>query len=405
MIGQSAYTGASLDASGDWLVAGAPRAKVGDASQAGKVFVWKKPAEGWHKLSPPPTGPEPWPGIMPVATLTASNPVAMDRFGQGTSIFDDAIGAAAPGAAVDANAVQGKAYVFREPSGGWSGEIDKEATQFAASDGAAEDRLGWYYPSGSVQESGQGVALTPEALIATAPERGKPTYVFEFKPRLTVATGGGGSGTVSGGAISCPGICESSEWLGDSVTLTATPAPGSTFTGWSGACGGTGTCEVTMGGSREVTANFAGPPPPVEASVTVAVSGQGSVSGGGIDCPGTCEVSKPVGSTLTLTAEPAAGWEFSGWSGGGCSGTGDCVVSLLSDQAVSATFTSKPNPGGGGNPQPPIGPPAPGPPPGPPAQPKKPLKCKKGFVKKKVKGKPRCVKRKKKQGGRAGASR
>lgn len=249
------------------------------------------------------------------------------------------------------------------------------------------------------------MALTPEALIASAPERGKPTYVFEFKPRLGVATGGG-SGTVSGGAISCPGICESNEWLGDTVTLSATPATGSVFTGWSGACGGTGVCEVTMGGSREVTANFDELPPP-EATLTVTTTGQGSISGGGIDCPGTCEVSKPVGSTLTLTATPASGWEFTGWSGGLCSGTGDCAVTLHSDQAVSATFTSKPNPGGGGTPQPPAGPPAPGPSPGPPAQAKEPLKCKKGSVKKKVKGKPRCVKRKKKKkkGGRANAGR
>jgi hypothetical protein len=40
------------------------------------------------------------------------------------------------------------------------------------------------------------------------------------------------------------------------VTLTPTADAGSTFTGWSGACTGTGTCTVTMDQDRAVTATF-----------------------------------------------------------------------------------------------------------------------------------------------------
>ena len=49
---------------------------------------------------------------------------------------------------------------------------------------------------------------------------------------------------------------------GTTVTLTATPAFGSTFTGWSGcdAVSGT-TCTVTMSSARSVTASFLGIPP------------------------------------------------------------------------------------------------------------------------------------------------
>jgi beta-lactam-binding protein with PASTA domain len=50
------------------------------------------------------------------------------------------------------------------------------------------------------------------------------------------------------------------------VTLTATPAAGSTFAGWSGACAGTGLCNLTMSADQTVTATFAvsgteAPPP------------------------------------------------------------------------------------------------------------------------------------------------
>ena len=41
---------------------------------------------------------------------------------------------------------------------------------------------------------------------------------------------------------------------------------------------------------------------------------------------------------VTLTATPAAGSTFAGWSGAGCSGTGACTVTMSSDQAVTATF-------------------------------------------------------------------
>jgi Divergent InlB B-repeat domain len=41
-----------------------------------------------------------------------------------------------------------------------------------------------------------------------------------------------------------------------------------------------------------------------------------------------------------LTASPGSGSTFTGWSGGGCSGTGTCTVTMSSDQAVTATFSA-----------------------------------------------------------------
>lgn len=70
---------------------------------------------------------------------------------------------------------------------------------------------------------------------------------------LTVNIAGTGSGTVS---RSSPGP----NYPGTTVTLTATPATGSTFAGWSGACTGTGSCVVTMTTNKTVTATFNGTP-------------------------------------------------------------------------------------------------------------------------------------------------
>jgi Divergent InlB B-repeat domain len=84
---------------------------------------------------------------------------------------------------------------------------------------------------------------------------------------LTVTTAGAGSGTVTSApaAIDCGATCTATFVEGTVVALTATPAPGSTFDGWSGACSGTGACNVAMTGARALTATFRrlpGTPPP-----------------------------------------------------------------------------------------------------------------------------------------------
>lgn len=76
---------------------------------------------------------------------------------------------------------------------------------------------------------------------------------------LIVAKSGTGSGVVesSPAGISCGTDCTESYASGTVVTLMATPAGGSTFAGWSGACSGTGACTVTMNSVISVTATFA----------------------------------------------------------------------------------------------------------------------------------------------------
>lgn len=79
-----------------------------------------------------------------------------------------------------------------------------------------------------------------------------PTYT------LNVSKTGSGSGTVtsSSAGINCGVDCTENYIATTIVTLTAAPATGSTFSGWGGACTGTGACNVTMVSAKSVTANF-----------------------------------------------------------------------------------------------------------------------------------------------------
>ena len=73
---------------------------------------------------------------------------------------------------------------------------------------------------------------------------------------LSVRVSGNGTVTSSPSGVSCPSVCTMNYSSGTPVMLTATPAGGSIFNGWGGACTGNGSCLVTMNSLESVTAMF-----------------------------------------------------------------------------------------------------------------------------------------------------
>ena len=78
--------------------------------------------------------------------------------------------------------------------------------------------------------------------------------------------------------------------------------------------------------------------------LTIAKAGSGTGSAtstpAGINCGGSCSASYANNTSVTLSASPAAGSSFTGWSGGGCSGSGNCTILMDQDRTVTVTFSA-----------------------------------------------------------------
>ena len=160
---------------------------------------------------------------------------------------------------------------------------------------------------------------------------------------VTTLKNGTGAGTVTSTptGVSCGATCSRGFDDGTPITLTATPAVGSDFAGWSGAgCAGAGVCTFVLNGAKTVTATFT----LQTRHMTVGRKGNGrgtvTSSPGGIGCGSTCSTGFPYGTALTLTAKPTPTSVFSGWSGA-CGGKGTCSLSLTTDRTATATFRAK----------------------------------------------------------------
>jgi hypothetical protein len=184
---------------------------------------------------------------------------------------------------------------------------------------------------GACSGQGQTCTLTPTGTTTIS-------VTFSAVHSVTVTKSGDGTGTVAtaGAEISCGSTCSASFASGASVTLTATPASDSMFVGWSGGCSGTAvSCVVSLGSDQSVTATFA-----KEKKLSVGVHGRGRVTStpAGLSCVDACTALVAPNTVVSLAAVAEEGWRFVGWSGGPCTGTAPCAVTMTADTTIGADF-------------------------------------------------------------------
>jgi FG-GAP repeat len=140
--------------SGKTVVAGAPSATVGGHKSAGAAYVFMEGTNGWA------SSPQ-------AAELLPSASQENALFGHSVAISGKTIVIEAPDAS-DTETYSGAAYVFSEPTGGWSSSpLQHQATELG-------DTVNEVYP-----EFGKSVAISGETIVV-----GSPLYVnYIYQPK------------------------------------------------------------------------------------------------------------------------------------------------------------------------------------------------------------------------------
>jgi hypothetical protein len=171
-----------------------------------------------------------------------------------------------------------------------------------------------------------------------------------------------GAGTVASSipGIACPGDCEQSYSTGTQFDLLASPAQGSRFVGWSGACATTQTqnaqltTAVTLQASQRCTATFAsGSASAFEVAVAIsspigAYGNRVTSTPAGIDCMvvtggtlyGACRAQFSAGTTVRLHSMQSAGSTFSQWTGCDRIESATTPVCAVEDTGVNRVITA-----------------------------------------------------------------
>jgi Fe-S cluster biogenesis protein NfuA len=195
----------------------------------------------------------------------------------------------------------------------------------------------------SVDAEGKCLVAMNAAKIVTA------TFDLE-QHLLTASKEGSGIGTVTSepAGIACGSECSASYNHGTTATLTASPEPGSQFSGWTGCDSETeGKCVITLTAAKTVNAKFN---EVKSLSVQKEGAGLGSVksSPAGISCMKACDSARmkfsdgSLAKEVTLTATPFKGSTFVEW-GGDCAGNAPtCKLTLSAGKSVTAEFAPIP---------------------------------------------------------------
>ena len=202
------------------------------------------------------------------------------------------------------------------------GSVNRSPDQATYIDGStvqltAVPATGWHFLNWSGDAGGNSNPVD----VAMSGDRNVTANFAIDQHTLAVATVGSGS------VAKAPD--QASYDYGSTVQLTATPSTGWHFVGWSGdASGNTNPLDVTMDADKSITATFAID----QHTLAVATVGSGSVA------KAPDQASYDYGSIVQLTATPATGWSFLGWSGDATGNTNPLDVTMDADKSITATF-------------------------------------------------------------------
>jgi hypothetical protein len=186
------WFGGSVSINGNTVAVGAPLATVGSNVEQGEAYVFVKPTTGWTNMNE-------------TAKLTASDGTGGDDLGASVSISANSVAVGASG-----QNWPGAAYVFVEPSSGWSNM--NETAKLTASDGQKGDIFGCSVAiGGRILMVGAGDATVNgtqyegAAYLYIEPETGWAT-TSTFNAKLDALSGAqfdgfGGSGAITTGAL------------------------------------------------------------------------------------------------------------------------------------------------------------------------------------------------------------
>lgn len=249
-----AYFAQSVALNGDTALVGAHGRNCAAGVRCGAAYVYLRSGSTWTIRQ----------------DLAARNSDGSDdgeadaQFGYSVALSGDLAAIGAPRRSCDAGASCGAAYVYARSGMDW-GIQQKLLAQNP--DGSDDSEPYAYF--------GHRLAINGGALPVGAPSRScaagsncGAAYVYAVpgaSKTLTVTKSGKGTVTSSPSGIDCGATCQAGFAKGSVVTLTATPAPGYLFLGWSGPC----TlkvqpdsvppqllCEVTMNKAKQVKAKF-----------------------------------------------------------------------------------------------------------------------------------------------------
>jgi uncharacterized repeat protein (TIGR02543 family) len=205
--------------------------------------------------------------------------------------------------------------------------------------------------SGMHTQSGTQITVTPTDYNASIAPGASTSFGFcgyatgsDYLPTLaSMSVVGGGSGDptsytlivqTSGEGSTSPAAGSYSYAAGTAVEVTATPAAGYVFTGWSDAATGTtNPVTITMDGDKTLTANFS-PGTTTRYTLAIGASGSGTTN----PAPGTHTYDS--GASVMVTATAAAGATFTGWSGAATGTTNPVTITMDGDKTLTANFST-----------------------------------------------------------------